>query len=50
MTRLESTKNINNLKAKAIKKGGYKKFESIIISACKEHFNKFGIDLTPNHF
>jgi hypothetical protein len=48
-TQLESTKAINNLKAKAIKKGGYAKFKNEILNACKIHFELFGTDLTPKH-
>ncbi len=47
MTRLESTNKLNALKAKAIKKGGYLKFKQEILTACKIHFENFGIDLTP---
>ena len=47
MTLLESTKNINKIKAQAIKRGGYKKFSKAILGACEEHLNAFGIDLTP---
>ena len=46
-TQLESTKNINNLKVKAIRNGGYKKFSCEIIKACKLHLELFGINLTP---
>ena len=44
---LNSTKSINTLKLKAIKKGGYKKFKTEILDACKLHFEMFGTDLTP---
>jgi hypothetical protein len=51
MTRLESTKRINNLKLNAIKKGGYTgRNLNRIISACEIHKAEFGIDLTPNQF
>ena len=50
MTQLESTKQINSLKLKAIKKGGYAKFEKTLLAACKNHFELFGVDLTPKHF
>lgn len=46
---LESTKAINSLKSKAIKKGGYEKFKSEILEACKLHLENFGTDLTPKH-
>lgn len=46
---LESTKAINTLKAKAIKKGGYLKFKNEILLACKKHLEMFGSDLTPLH-
>ena len=49
MTQLESTKKINTLKSKAIKKGGYSQFTNQILEACKLHFEKFGTDLTPRH-
>lgn len=47
MTQLQSTKAINSLKVKAIKKGGYLKFKNEILTLCKNHFILFGIDLTP---
>lgn len=46
-TQLESTKHINNLKVKAIRNGGYKKFSSKITEACIIHLELFGVDLTP---
>lgn len=46
-TQLESTKHINNLKVKAIRNGGYKKFSSKITEACRIHLELFGVDLTP---
>jgi len=49
MEKLQSTKAINNLKANAIKKGGYAKFRMQIIAACEKHFELFGVDLTPLH-
>jgi hypothetical protein len=49
MTQLQSTKAINTLKVKAIKKGGYVKFQNQILEACKLHFQNFGTDLTPKH-
>ena len=49
MTRLQSTKNINSLKLKAIRNGGYKKHAKKIIEACNKHKDIFGIDLTPQH-
>jgi len=48
-TQLESTKAINSLKLKAIKKGGMQKFKSQILEACKLHLEMFGTDLTPKH-
>lgn len=48
-TQLESTKAINNLKAKAIKKGGYTKCKTQILEACAKHKELFGTDLTPLH-
>ena len=48
-TQLESTKAINTLKLKAIKKGGYAKFKDAIILACANHKEMFGVDLTPKH-
>ena len=48
-TQLESTKAINSLKSKAIKKGGYSKFKDAILLACANHKEMFGTDLTPNH-
>jgi len=47
MTKLESTKQINKLKAFAIKNGGYSKHEAVIKKACNAHLVSFGIDLTP---
>ena len=47
MNQLESTKAINSLKLKAIKKGGYAKFKNQILLACKFHLEMFGTDLTP---
>ena len=49
MTRLESTKQINSLKSKALKKGGYLKHKEIILTACNLHLKNFGVDLTPKH-
>jgi hypothetical protein len=49
MTRLESTKSINNLKVKAIRNGGFVKFKNQILDACAKHKELFGIDLTPKH-
>ena len=49
LTQLESTKAINTLKSKAIKKGGYAKFKNQILEACKLHLEMFGTDLTPKH-
>lgn len=49
MTRLESTKAINNLKIKAIRNGGYAKFKTEILNMCAKHFELFGSDLTPKH-
>lgn len=49
MTQLESTKEINDLKAKAIKNGGYAKFKTQILIACSKHKELFGTDLTPLH-
>jgi hypothetical protein len=46
-TQLASTKQINSLKLKAIKKGGYEKFKNEILEACKNHFENYGVDLTP---
>ena len=48
-TQLESTKAINSLKSKAIKKGGYAKFKDEILLACANHKEMFGTDLTPKH-
>jgi len=48
-TKLESTKTINSLKAKAIKNGGYAKFRTQILNACAKHKELFGNDLTPLH-
>jgi len=48
-TQLQSTKAINTLKLKAIKKGGYTKFKIQILEACKLHLEMFGTDLTPKH-
>lgn len=48
-TQLESTKAINTLKLKAIKKGGYLKFKNQILEACAKHKELFGTDLTPLH-
>jgi hypothetical protein len=48
MSKLESTKAINSLKLKAIKKGGYAKLKAEILEACKKHFELFGTDLTPS--
>ena len=47
MTQLESTKAINSLKSKAIKKGGYAKYKIQILEACKLHLKMFSTDLTP---
>ena len=47
MTKLESTKQINRIKASAIKAGGMEKFKGAILEACKKHFEEFGVDLTP---
>jgi hypothetical protein len=49
MTQLQSTKAINSLKLKAIKKGGYQTMKSQIIKACENHFKMFGVDLKPSH-
>lgn len=49
MTRLESTKAINTLKNKAIRKGGYLKFKNAILTACQIHLDLYGVDLTPKH-
>jgi len=49
MTKLESTIQINNLKASAIKYGGYAKFKRQILSACADHLVRFGVDMTPKH-
>jgi hypothetical protein len=49
MTQLESTQAINNLKVKAIRKGGYAKFKEQILTACAKHKELFGVDLTPKH-
>lgn len=49
MTQLQSTQAINNLKAKAIRKGGYAKFIEQILTACAKHKQLFGTDLTPKH-
>ena len=49
MTQLQSTKEINKLKAKAIRKGGYSKFKVQILEACTKHKELFGADLTPKH-
>jgi len=49
-TQLESTKAINSLKMKAIKKGGYLKFKNEILIACENHKKIFGNDLTPKQF
>ena len=49
MTQLQSTKQINILKSKAIKKGGYAKFKNALLLACTNHFQLFGVDLTPKH-
>lgn len=46
-TQLESTKEINSLKIKAIKKGGYLKFKNEILMVCENHKKLFGNDLTP---
>lgn len=46
-TQLESTKSINSLKSKAIKKGGYAKYKDAILLACANHKEMFGTDLTP---
>jgi hypothetical protein len=46
-TQLKSTKKINNLKLKAIKKGGYLKFKNEILLACELHKKLFGTDLIP---
>lgn len=48
MTQLESTKYINDLKLKAIKKGGYHKLEKEIRLECKRHLDRFNVDLMPN--
>jgi len=45
-TQLQSTKAINSLKLKAIKKGGYNKYKEAIILACENHKKIFGTDLT----
>ena len=47
MTRLKSTKEINKLKLRSIKNGGYKRNASKIIKACTNHMEAFGIDLLP---
>ncbi|MES2240459.1 MAG: hypothetical protein V4497_09410 [Bacteroidota bacterium] len=49
-TQLESTKAINNLKAKAIKNGGYDKFRNQILESCAKHNQLFGTDYTPNQW
>ena len=46
-TQLQSTKAINTLKVKAIKKGGYVNFKNQILDACAKHKEMFGTDLTP---
>jgi|TARA_R110000823_G_scaffold188979_1_gene320921 hypothetical protein len=50
MTQLQSTKNLNSLKLKAIKNGGYAKHRNIILLACEAHKAAFGVDLTPKNF
>jgi len=47
MNQLESTKQINALKLKAIDKGGYHTMKDIILLACDWHKETFKIDLTP---
>lgn len=49
MTELESTRAINTLKCKAIRRGGYAKFKNAILEACRIHKEMFGKDLTPKH-
>lgn len=49
MNELQSTKQINSLKVKAIRNGGFSKYKDQIIEKCKQHFEAFGIDLTPKH-
>jgi hypothetical protein len=49
MTQLQSTKAINDLKSKAIKKGGYSNLKDQILTACAKHKETFGTDLTPKH-
>ncbi len=44
---LESTKNINRIKLRAIKNGGYAKHSKKIIEACALHLEAYGMDLTP---
>ncbi len=46
---LESTKRINRIKMSAIKNGGYAKHSKIILKACADHLEAYGIDLTPKH-
>lgn len=46
---LQSTKAINQLKLKAIRHGGYRKFKMQIELACDKHLQEFGVDLFPKH-
>jgi hypothetical protein len=47
MTKLESTKAINQIKIIAIKEGGYDKNKVVILLACEMHLEEFGEDLRP---
>ena len=49
MTQLESTKMVNSLKLKFIKKGGYEKFKKQLKLVCELHHKEFGVDLYPKH-
>lgn len=49
MTELQSIKQLNALKSKAINNGGYLKHKGIIVQACELHKEKFNKDFTPKN-
>ncbi len=49
MSALKSLKRINELKAKAIKNGGYEKFKNQLSTLCELHRAEFGVDFYPKH-
>jgi len=45
--RLEATKKLNTLKLRCVRNGGYLKHKELLLKACNDYKNKFGIDHTP---